>query len=174
MVRFPASLSRAVSACFAILFFLAGSVQGQAIDTSAPEIGVPALDGTSIQLSELEGQVVVVDFWASWCGPCREELPFLVELSQELADLPVTFLAINLDEQDDLREGLLRSLKLELPFVQIHDPAGSTAKAFELVAMPTTLVIDSGGIIRYRHTGFQKRYRDELRSAISNLIPTRP
>jgi thiol-disulfide isomerase/thioredoxin len=154
------------------LVLLVGSAtaSGQDVGTSAPELQGSNLAGEAMRWAGLEGQIVVLDFWASWCGPCREELPFLSGLAEELKDEPVTFIGINVDEKDESRRQMLEGLKLELPFTQMHDATGANAEAFQLLAMPSTVVVDGAGMVRYRHAGFRTADGPALREAVLNLI----
>ncbi|MFT5143633.1 MAG: thiol-disulfide isomerase/thioredoxin [Rhodothermales bacterium] len=156
---------------FALVILMGSSAaSAQEVGTRAPELQGSNLAGEEVRWATLEGQVVVLDFWASWCGPCREELPFLAGLAEEFKDMPVTFIGINVDEKDESRRQMLDGLKLELPFTQIHDAAGANPQAFQLLAMPSTVVVDGTGMVRYRHAGFRTADGPRLREAIVNLI----
>lgn len=145
----------------------------QKVGNASPELSGTDLEGNPVQIAGLQGQVVVLDFWASWCGPCREELPFLAALAEELRELPVTFVGINVDESDESRVAMLEALEVQLPFTQMHDPEGKNAEAFQLAAMPSTVLIDREGVIRYRHAGFRAKDGEALRAAILELVETK-
>ena len=147
-----------------------------ATPTLAVEIGKPApafaltaiSGGTSISLEQLKGKVVFVDFWASWCGPCRQSLPQYEKLRTELADKPFAIIAINLDEETADATAFLKQHPVN--YTILRDPAGDVPKAFGLVGMPTSYLIDRDGIVRAVHTGFDPPDIDKLRVEIHALL----
>jgi peroxiredoxin len=139
----------------------AGVQKGQ----RAPEFTLPSLKGSNVALSQLRGKVVLVDFWAQWCEPCKKELPQLDRLSKEYASKGVVVLAVNIDKQRDNAERMVKQLGLTLDV--LLDPAGSVAGTYDLPKMPTSFAIDKKGIIRYVNEGFDgpkdvERFKHEL------------
>ena len=139
----------------------AGVQKGQ----RAPEFSLPSLKGSTVALSQLRGKVVLVDFWAQWCEPCKKELPQLDRLSKEYAPKGVVVLAINIDKQRDNAERMVKQLGLTLDV--LLDPAGSVAGTYDLPKMPTSFVVDKKGIVRYVNEGFDgpkdvERFKHEL------------
>jgi thiol-disulfide isomerase/thioredoxin len=124
------------------------SVSGPAIGAPAPDFAAVAVDGRMIRLSELRGKVVVLDFWATWCGPCRRMIPHERELVKKHSSDPFAFLGISLD--DDLAE-LRRVLSAEKMFwPTIRDDRREIAKHYDVHAMPTIYVLDRAGVIRFK------------------------
>jgi peroxiredoxin len=139
----------------------AGVQKGQ----RAPEFSLPSLKGSNVALSQLRGKVVLVDFWAQWCEPCKKELPQLDRLSKEYAAKGVVVLAVNIDKQRDNAERMVKQLGLTLDV--LLDPAGSVAGSYDLPKMPTSFVVDKKGIVRYVNEGFDgpkdvERFKHEL------------
>jgi peroxiredoxin len=139
----------------------AGVGKGQ----KAPDFSLPTLSGEKLSLSSLKGKVVIVDFWAQWCEPCKKELPQLEKLAKEFASKNVVILAVNLDKSKDNAKRLAQQLGLTLPV--LLDPAGSVAATYDLPKMPTSFVVDKKGIVRFVHEGFEgsgdvERFRKEL------------
>ena len=139
----------------------AGVTKGQ----RAPDFALPTLSGSRMSLASLRGKVVVVDFWAQWCEPCKKELPQLDKLAKEFAGKNVVILAVNLDKTKDNAQKLAQQLGLSLPV--LLDPAGSVAATYDLPKMPTSFLIDKKGIVRFVHEGFEgsgdvDRFRSEL------------
>ncbi len=139
----------------------AGVTKGQ----RAPDFALPTLSGSRLSLSSLRGKVVVIDFWAQWCEPCKKELPQLEKLSKEFAAKNVVILAVNLDKSKDNAQKLAQQLGLSLPV--LLDPAGSVAATYDLPKMPTSFLVDKKGIVRFVHEGFEgsadvDRFRSEL------------
>ncbi len=113
---------------------------------AAPPITLPDLAGTAQPRAELDGRVLVVNFWASWCAPCLDELPRLDALHTRLDPLGASVLAINLDRQAGPGGGVARRLGLGLPV--LHDARGETAAAWSPAALPTTYLLDRAGVVR--------------------------
>lgn len=118
------------------------------------EVEVLGEEGTMLALDELAGEVVVLNFWASWCGPCRAEQPELNEAAEALADLPVTFLGVNID--DTVPNALAHVREFEIPYDSVFDPSAGYASRFGAVgprSIPTTIVLDAEGRVAARLFG---------------------
>jgi peroxiredoxin len=131
----------------------------------APEFSLPALQGSTVALSSMRGKVVLIDFWAQWCEPCKKELPQLDKLAKEYAGKGVVIVAVNIDKQRDNAARMVKQLGVSLPV--LLDPAGSVAGTYDLPKMPTSFVVDKKGIIRYVNEGFDgpkdvERFKQEL------------
>jgi thiol-disulfide isomerase/thioredoxin len=137
----------------------------------APELSLPDLDGQTVALSSLRGSVVVLDFWASWCGPCKKELPALDALARRYAQAgkPVVVLAVNLDKERRNAEKLLATVKVSSLRVLL-DPAGKVAAAYDLPTMPTSYVIDRRGYIDLVHAGYSAGDEKKLAARIDALL----
>ncbi|HET7065943.1 MAG TPA: TlpA disulfide reductase family protein [Rudaea sp.] len=165
------SLARILST---IVMFVACATTHAAVETvvgkPAPAFELPVLGSESrhIALESQRGKVVLLDFWASWCGPCRQSFPLYEKLHGELPAQDFTLLAINLDEMADGPAAFL--FEHPVSYTSLADPAGDVAKKFGLVGMPTSFVIDRDGIVHSRHTGFKPQDIDALRSEIRGLI----
>lgn len=135
----------------------------------APPVDLPAVTGASgASLASLRGKVVYVDFWASWCGPCRVSFPILEELRSELGDRGFEVLAISVDERESDALGFLQEVAVSYPVVR--DSTGATPTAFGVRGMPTGYLVDRQGIVRDIHEGFRKSDGDELRARIIKLL----
>jgi thiol-disulfide isomerase/thioredoxin len=108
----------------------------------APALALPDLAGSPFTLAQVEGQVVLVNFWATWCPPCRKEMPALQRLSQQFAGEPLTVLGVNVGEDPERIKDFLQSLPVPLDFPMLLDRSGDTAKAWNVRVVPTTWVID--------------------------------
>ncbi|WP_455211160.1 TlpA family protein disulfide reductase [Kaarinaea lacus] len=134
----------------------------------APDFKLPQINGGSVQLSDLKGSVVYVDFWATWCPPCRESFPWMESMHQRYQDLGLEIVAISLDQKSDLIENFLKSHKAS--FTILHDGEGGTAEAFKVKGMPSSYLVDRKGNIRVRHAGFNDDDKSELESKIKQLL----
>src|SRR5689334_21583715 len=99
----------------------------------APEFSLPALSGSTVALSSLRGKVVLIDFWAQWCEPCKKELPQLDRLAKQYAGKGVVVVAVNIDKQKENAERMVKQLGVSLPV--LLDPAGSVASTYDLPKM---------------------------------------
>lgn len=117
-------------------------------------IGVhgPAMAAASLDLAKYRGKVVYVDFWASWCGPCKLSFPFMQQLVARYPDGEVAVVTVNVDRQRTQADAFLRQVRSTLPV--IYDAQGDLAQAWKVADMPTALVFDRTGKMRFRHQGF--------------------
>ncbi|MGY6276964.1 TlpA family protein disulfide reductase [Methylomonas sp. MgM2] len=149
----------------AIILFFSSSAQAAGIGDTAPQCpDAKYSDQTELDLSKHKGQVVLVDFWATWCPPCKKSMPFLNRLHTEYRAQNFEVLAINVDEDSDEAKKFLTSNPIEYPTT--FDPNGTCPQTFDVKAMPSSYLIDKTGVIRYIHLGF----RDEDKGAIENQI----
>ncbi|MFT6899336.1 MAG: thiol-disulfide isomerase/thioredoxin [Paraglaciecola sp.] len=143
------------------LFLLLTSLSSVA--SPAPDFTLP-LDGQAVQLSELKGHVVYVDFWASWCKPCRKSFPWMNQISQQYADQGLVVVAVNLDADAELAARFLQKVPADFPIT--YDPQGELAEQYQIIGMPSSYFIDKKGEIRFTHKGFfsaqQAHYEQQL------------
>ena len=149
------------SACVALI---AVAALRAAESPLAPAVHLPDADGASISLADLRGKVVLVDFWASWCAPCKASFPLLDTLRRDLRGKGVEVVAINVDERRRDMDAFLADRKHDMPV--LVDSKGVAAQAFGVQAMPTSFILDRAGRIRFTHTGYTaatvQRYREEI------------
>ena len=134
----------------------ATSEQTDLVGKPAPDAEfAPLLGGKALTLSELRGKVVLLDFWASWCAPCQEELPLLDEMAPRWSEKGVEFVGVSIDEEKSDAEAFLAKKKTwALTFV--HDPEQRGAKLFNPPKMPTSYVIGRQGVVRSVNAGFER------------------
>jgi peroxiredoxin len=143
-------------------------VYASALGRTAPDFTLKSSAGANIKLSELRGQVVMLNFWASWCGPCRQEIPDMDALYRSYEKLGFRTLGINLDEDKGRAEALARELGVSYPI--LYDDHKTVSTLYQVDAMPTTVIIDRDGRIRYVHRGYRdgyiQRYQEEVRGLL--------
>jgi peroxiredoxin/outer membrane lipoprotein-sorting protein len=146
---------------------LPGEERPSLVGRSAADFTLKSLNGEQLRLSSLRGQVVVLDFWATWCPPCRAELPAMVKLKTEFGD-QVRFLGVN-DEAEATVKGFLAKKGYELDV--LHEDRREVSRRYGVRAIPTVLIIDRDGVIRQHYVG--TRQERELRAAIQSVISMR-
>ena len=168
----PRPQARALAyALLVVVTTLLGTVAAQAVEigSPAPAFTLPSSGSDArVGLAQYKGKVVFVDFWASWCGPCRQSLPLYEKLRAELAHEDFAILAINLDENAADAKAFL--VEHPVSYTILSDPAGDVPKSFGLVGMPTSYLIDRDGIVRSVHTGFDPADIAKLRGEIQALL----
>ncbi len=134
----------------------------------APDFTLPSEKGDSIKLSDFKGQVVMLNFWASWCAPCREEMPLLEELHQKYKRLGFTVLGVNVDVNSKAAQPLLQEFNISFPIG--YDKKSKVSGLYNVGAMPSTFMVDRQGKLRYLHLGYQagqeKNYDQHIRQLI--------
>lgn len=133
----------------------------------AASFRLPTSDGT-VALADLRTRVVLVDFWASWCGPCRQSFPWLSAMYQRYGPDGLVVVAINLDKDRERAEAFLR--EFSPPFIVAFDPAGKTAEAFDVRAMPSSYLVSRTGRLVYSHPGFVLRDADAIEKQIKEEV----
>jgi len=125
---------------------------GLAIGNVAPDFELNTIEGKSIRLSELRGKKVIVNFWATWCPPCREEMPAMQKFYEQYNE-HVEVLAVNLTSQDSREKIKPFAEEYGITFPIVLDVKGKVLKMYEIEPIPTTYIIDSKGIIREKIIG---------------------
>jgi thioredoxin-like negative regulator of GroEL len=134
----------------------------------APSFSIVTEAGERLDLERLRGKVVLLDFWASWCGPCRNTIPILRDIAKKYKDAPFVFLSISVDRDADAwREALARE---GMTWQQYRDADGTVAGKYGVRGIPTVVVIDGDGIVRDRVEGFEPGYEATLKSEIQKRI----
>lgn len=130
------------------------------------------LSYTTFDPKEHPGKVLYVDFWASWCAPCKKSFPFMNELAQRLPEDRFEIIGINLDKDRWKAERFL--IEVDADFPTVFDPEGKIAEAYEVEGMPTTLLFDRAGKLRSTRIGYQQGEEQEILSEIESLIAEDP
>lgn len=117
----------------------------------APPFSITALDGRQISLDGLAGKVVLIDFWATWCGPCREALPHMRQIAQKFSGEPLVVMSISLDKDEAKWKDFVA--KNDMTWVQYRDSSGDIARLFRVEAIPHTFTIDADGVLQDEHIG---------------------
>ncbi len=135
---------------------------------TAPDIwGKRMDDGVELKLSQLRGKVVYVDFWATWCAPCRVSLPLLNQMRKDFAAKGFEVLGVDVDKDEGEARKVIKALGLEYPMIRVEE---STYEWYDITAMPSAYVIDRKGKVRNIHRGFHKGEFPSMRDDIEKLL----
>jgi peroxiredoxin len=164
------SLVRAarVLLCAGLAFITCASVEAIAPAAAAPDFTLRTMNGPNLRLAEQRGRVVMVNFWATWCGPCRQEMPHLNRLYEKYRASGFVLLGVNVD--DDTRNAAELATKLGLKFPVLLDTDKGVSKLYDLSTMPSTVLIDRDGKVRYVHRGYLTGYEDTYDKQIRELL----
>jgi peroxiredoxin len=162
------------SAVFAVVLLcvtlLVGGGRAIALDTGTrlPEIGLQDLAGRRIDIASLRGKVVLVDFWASWCAPCKQEMPVLERLYQKYRDRGLTIVGVSVDQESANVGDFLKQLKVSFPIV--HDKSHEVANRFHPPRMPSSYIVDRNGVVRFVHGGFRNGDEAKIEKELTGLL----
>ncbi|MDP6059885.1 MAG: TlpA disulfide reductase family protein, partial [Pirellulaceae bacterium] len=137
-----------------------------------PAIGFNGTDmnGRSLSSKDLRGRVVLLDFWASWCGPCLVAMPQVQRLADKFADKPVAIVGINNDESNNVEKAKLVVQRREITFRQYMDTDSVVSRAYQIPGLPFSVLIDRKGVVRYTHFGLMPRFESEMTHQIEQLL----
>jgi peroxiredoxin len=134
----------------------------------APDFTLKSDTGENLRLSEFRGEVVMINFWASWCGPCRQEMPLLDELYTQYQPLGFTILSVNVEEDSTQAKQMLKDIPVNFPV--LYDNQSEVSKLYKVVAMPSTVLVDRDGKVRYLHQGYKPGYEEAYQQQVRALI----
>ncbi|MDH3532585.1 MAG: TlpA family protein disulfide reductase [Gammaproteobacteria bacterium] len=134
----------------------------------APDFALKSSSGENLRLSEYRGDVVMINFWATWCGPCRQEMPLLDELYSRYERVGFNLLGVNID--DDSRKAMNMVAELGVKFPVLFDARKEVSKLYAVDAMPVTVLVDREGTVRHVHQGYKPGYEEMYLDQIRSLL----
>jgi peroxiredoxin len=149
---------------------LAPALSAASVAAGAPAAAfqLPAALGDPVSLADLKGQVVLINFWASWCGPCRQEMPVLDQLYRRYKAAGFTLLGVNVEPKSADALGFLKATPVSFPI--LFDTQSKVSTLYEVSGMPSTVIVDRKGNVRYVHHGYkpgdESEYQDQIRSLL--------
>jgi peroxiredoxin len=162
--------------CGAIVLALAAAAGARAGDAAspvaasvaAPDFELPGPDGAPVRLADFRGKVVFVNFFASWCGPCRQEMPILDRIHARYAPLGFSVLGVNVDKDAAAARRMLDEVKVAFPVAL--DTESATSATYGVDAMPSSVLVDRSGNIRHVHRGYQPGFEDAYVAQVKALV----
>lgn len=157
-----------------VCFLLCSGVSAWAVDLGsvAPNAPLKELAGTEpgklSGIADYKGNLVYLDFWASWCGPCRQSLPIMNKIREQYAEYGFEVVAVNVDENLDDALGFLEQYPVSYPV--LLDPEGKMPAMYDVQGMPTAYLIDRKGVIIYKHEGFKKSDEAKIEAMIKENL----
>ena len=136
--------------------------------SAAPSFTLGSNGGKEISLAQYKGQAVMINFWASWCGPCREEMPLLESIYKKYNRLGFTMLGVNVEPDSKAANDWLKQTPVSFPI--LYDTDSKVSKLYEVAGMPSTVIIDRNGTLRVLHRGYKPGDENEYMDSIRALI----
>jgi peroxiredoxin len=159
----------AVALVLALGFPVLASAQTALVGKAAPDFALRSVRGENVRLSEHSGEVVLVNFWATWCGPCRQEMPQLDELYAKYRRAGLVLLGVTIDHQRDRAAEMAGTLKVAYPV--LFDELRNVSRSYGVDDLPVTLLIDRQGVVRFvsqgYKPGYENRYAEQLRALLN-------
>ncbi len=138
---------------------------------AAPDFTLMNRSGEMVSLNDFRGQVVLINFWATWCAPCRKEMPFLEQIYQRYERLGVTLLGVNVEDGPEEAKAFLKETPVSFPV--LFDMDKTVSSLYGVEAMPTTILVDRQGNVRFVHYGYQAGYENDYQDQIRTLVRER-
>ena len=134
----------------------------------APDFALKSSTGENLRLSEYRGDVVMINFWATWCGPCRQEMPLLDQLYTRYERVGFSLLGVNIDDDSSRAMDMMKELGVSFPV--LFDARKEVSQLYNVDAMPVTVLVDREGNVRYVHKGYKPGYEDMYLDQIRSLL----
>lgn len=135
---------------------------------AAPDFTLKSASGQNLRLRELRGEVVLINFWATWCGPCRQEMPLLNKIHEQYRKAGFTLLGVNIDDDPAAARDMAR--KLGVAFPVLLDTDKRVSKLYDVDTMPATLLVDRNGKVRYVHRGYRPGLEVTYQNQVRELL----
>lgn len=155
---------------FVLVIALLAAPLALAVSDSGPAANftLKSAAGNNIRLSEYRGQVILINFWASWCGPCRQEMPELDAIHRKYSSLGFTVFGVNVEQDRELANKVLRDIPVSFPI--LFDDSNLVSELYQVDAMPVTVLVDRNGEIRHMHRGYKPGYEEAYEQQVRALI----
>ena len=151
-----------------LMLLLSASASSAAVEGKAPDFTLKSVHGENLKLSEQRGNVVMINFWASWCAPCRQEMPLLNDIYLRYRDMGFTLLGVNVEEDSTDAKKMVNELKVAFPV--LLDTQNAVSKLYKVEAMPSTILVDRDGNMRFLHRGYLPGYEEDYEKQVRELM----
>ena len=165
-MRFPVRVL-----CLAALVLASGLASSESplqVGAPGPGFQLNSNSGKPISLADLKGQIVLVNFWASWCGPCRQEMPLLESIYRKYGKMGFTMIGVNVEPDSNAANEWLKATPVSFPI--LYDRDSKVSKLYDVAGMPSTVIIDRTGKLRVLHRGYKPGDENEYLDSIRTLI----
>jgi peroxiredoxin len=162
------STAKILKRCAIAAILMAGTTFAADTGGPAPAFTLNTLSGEQGTLSQYKGQVVMLNFWATWCGPCQQEMPLLDEMYKKYKAAGFTLISVNVDKEAPAVKALLARKPVSFPV--FLDPSNQVSKEYHVDEMPSSVMIDRKGQIRYVHRGYKAGDENDYQDHIRQLI----
>jgi len=136
--------------------------------SQAPPFSLGSKAGSTVSLAQYKGQVVMLNFWASWCGPCRQEMPLLESIYKKYNRLGFTMIGVNVEPDSNAANEWLKQTPVSFPI--LYDKDSKVSKMYDVAGMPSTVIIDRTGKVRVLHRGYKPGDENEYLDSIRTLV----
>ena len=160
-------MNNRIAAIAAALAISLPALAGTASDP-APAFTLAARSGQDVSLGQYKGQVVMINFWASWCGPCRQEMPLLESIYKKYNKMGFTLIGVNVEPDSNAANEWLKATPVSFPI--LYDRDSKVSKLYDVAGMPSTVIIDRSGKLRVLHRGYKPGDENEYLDSIRTLI----
>ena len=157
-----------IAAIAAALALALPALAGSAAGGLAPPFTLASRSGGDVSLAHYKGQVVMINFWASWCGPCRQEMPLLESIYRRYGKMGFTLLGVNVEPDSQAANEWLKLTPVSFPI--LYDKDSKVSKLYDVAGMPSTVIIDRSGKLRMLHRGYKPGDENEYLDSIRTLI----
>jgi peroxiredoxin len=157
-----------IAAIAAALALALPALAGSAAGGPAPPFTLASRSGGDVSLARYKGQVVMINFWASWCGPCRQEMPLLESIYRKYGKMGFTLLGVNVEPDSQAANEWLKQTPVSFPI--LYDKDSKVSKLYDVAGMPSTVIIDRSGKLRMLHRGYKPGDENEYLDSIRTLI----
>lgn len=151
-----------------VIFVVSSAQASVQLKEAAPDFTLKSLEGTNLRREEYRGQVGLINFWASWCGPCRQEMPIFGRLHQRYEDAGFAVLGVNVEGEAAPAQKIVD--KTNVTFPVLIDEGQVVSELYELEAMPSTVAVDRHGVVRYVHRGYKPGDEAKYVEVVKQLI----
>jgi cytochrome c biogenesis protein CcmG, thiol:disulfide interchange protein DsbE len=151
-----------------MLSLIAFQTQALTVGEAGPAFDLPGDGASTVKLSSYKGKVIYVDFWASWCGPCKQSFPWLNDMQSKYGSKGFQVLALNVDVNTTDAKNFLNTNPAK--FTIAYDAKGVTPKAYGIKGMPSSVLLDADGKVLFQHTGFRESDRAQLEKTIQQAL----